>query len=143
MPLTQIAYMSTLNSREADDLEAILRSAVEFNSHHAITGMLLCMDTQILQILEGPADAIDALFVKISRDPRHRGMVVLLNSSIDHRRFPGWSMGFHRFEIPELDQSPLARHIFRADTPDFTERVEPGDALDLLESFASRALGPG
>lgn len=88
------------------DLVEILRVSQVNNARRDITGMLLYKGGNFVQVIEGPDDAVQALYTRISRDPRHRGIISLLNRSILERDFPTWSMGFQNIDTLPPDALP-------------------------------------
>jgi hypothetical protein len=46
-----------------------------------------------LQVLEGSRDAVNRLYAKLQRDPRHGELLLLGYEDITERRFAGWHMG--------------------------------------------------
>jgi hypothetical protein len=91
----RIVYVSTAAVAFADkDLRALLARARERNAAVGVTGMLLHHDGAFMQVLEGAPDAVDVVFARIGRDPRHRHVVLLDRRDADERSFPDWSMGF-------------------------------------------------
>jgi hypothetical protein len=80
---------------------AILEEARELNLASGITGVLLCRDAVFMQVLEGPAVAVQATFARIRRDQRHQGVVVLAAYDAAQRIFPGWQMGFFHMSAVE------------------------------------------
>ena len=56
--------------------------------------MLVYHDQAFIQVLEGPEDAVTATFARISRNPRHGGILVPDRSKISERTFGEWSMGW-------------------------------------------------
>ncbi len=81
-----------------DDLADILRVSRANNSQRAITGLLLHESDVFMQALEGPRAAVEALFARISRDDRHRDVVVLVEDEISARNFGAWRMAYHRVQ---------------------------------------------
>ncbi len=75
------------------------------NAQEAITGMLVFDGDTFCQYAEGPAQAIDALLGRLGRDPRHRGIDILLHDATGTaRRFSDWQLGYvYSFEIDEID----------------------------------------
>ena len=71
-----------------------------------ITGMLLYNDGNFMQVLEGEEEGVRDLFGKITRDPRHRGIITLLQEHQRERQFPEWSMGFRDLNSPEVLSTP-------------------------------------
>lgn len=62
------------------------------NPQMGITGALICRQDIYLQLIEGPADAIDALYARICEDDRHANVELLLAEDMGERMFPNWAM---------------------------------------------------
>jgi hypothetical protein len=75
-------------------LNDILSVARERNVQLDVTGILLHRDGNFIQVLEGPKDNVEMLYEKISRDPRHTGVLVTVREEIVERQFKDWAMGF-------------------------------------------------
>jgi len=67
--------------------------------------MLLFLDQNFIQVLEGPTEAVERTFRTIQNDLSHRGVAILLRRSIVARDFKDWSMGFER--LHHLDDKLL------------------------------------
>ena len=76
-----------------DVIDAILQTSRKGNPTLGITGLLCHSGDIFMQVLEGGRDAVSALYNRISRDPRHRDVIVLQYEEITERRFAGWTMG--------------------------------------------------
>ncbi|SNS15565.1 Sensors of blue-light using FAD [Noviherbaspirillum humi] len=117
------------------ELVNMLKAVRPINEQLGITGLLLYRDGNIIQTLEGPDEAVEATFAKISRDQRHKDVFLLMKQAIDKRQFPNWSMGFHN--VSKL--SPDALNGFSAFLSDpvaaeaFRDCPEP--AYQLLAMF--------
>lgn len=95
MPTTlyHLAYRSTACPElDADGLLRILEYARAKNNRLQITGLLLIQDRQIMQFLEGPAEAVKAVYAVVERDTRHRDVTLLAAGPLTHREFPDWAM---------------------------------------------------
>lgn len=93
--LKQLIYTS--QSEMFADLKKMQRLLVqsrENNLKREITGALLQDQQSIIQVLEGAADSVNALFAKILRDPRHCDVVLIMERPIAEREFGEWSMGY-------------------------------------------------
>ncbi|MBY0520001.1 MAG: BLUF domain-containing protein, partial [Sphingomonas sp.] len=90
--MKQIIYRSQPFGFDDSVLAGILVRARANNLRDDITGALLCRHDLYLQLIEGPATMIDALFARISRDDRHSDVRLLLTDTVDARLFPQWSM---------------------------------------------------
>ena len=88
------------------ELIGIMDQAVVNNAKVDITGLLLYKDGNLMQILEGEEAAVRALYNKIGRDPRHRGLLTLMQGQQEERQFPDWSMGFKDLNSVDLISNP-------------------------------------
>ena len=77
-----------------DDLEQLLVLARQHNHSAGISGILLYKSNRFIQFLEGPPAAVDALIDRISRDPRHTNVRVVLEELTLERQFDDWGMGY-------------------------------------------------
>lgn len=73
-------------------LAGILSVSRRNNPRLGITGALICRQDLYLQLIEGPADAIDALYARICEDDRHANVELLLSEDMGERMFPNWAM---------------------------------------------------
>lgn len=73
-------------------LAGILSAARRNNPQLGITGALICRHDVYLQLIEGPAEAIDALYTRILADDRHTNVELLLTEDMGERMFPAWAM---------------------------------------------------
>ena len=92
MQLVHLIYTSQPFGYDDPTLGAILTAARHFNQRDSITGCLICREDIFLQLLEGPADVVNAAYARISRDGRHVGVVKLFAGDIAARMFPDWDM---------------------------------------------------
>jgi hypothetical protein len=73
-------------------LAGILSVSRRNNPRDGITGALICRGDLYLQLIEGPAEAIDALYARIAQDDRHANVELLLSEEAHARLFPNWAM---------------------------------------------------
>jgi len=93
--LLQIIYASaSAQKMSSEELAGILRIARENNAAHDISGMLVYHGGSFLQVLEGPEGAVNSLFVKIEKDPRHDEINILSRDTVPEKEFEEWSMGY-------------------------------------------------
>lgn len=90
--VTQLIYMSRPFGYDSATLASILATARRNNPQHGITGALICRQDIYLQLLEGPADAIEKLYEGILADNRHMDVTLLNRAEVDDRMFPDWAM---------------------------------------------------
>lgn len=126
----QLIYVSfAVRDFDQEDLKSILETSRKHNALHDITGLLLCSNRNIVQILEGSKEAVRDLFDRIRVDPRHHKVTLLSFEKVNEREFERWTMGFKRVD-PER---------FEHDLPDFTDIVERKNLnFELLSGLSIR-----
>jgi hypothetical protein len=92
MPLVQLTYASRPFGFDEAVLGTILLDARRCNMRDGITGTLIVRQDLFLQLLEGPAEAVDAAYKRISRDDRHINVRQLTRRDVSKRLFPDWAM---------------------------------------------------
>lgn len=111
------------------DIAALLVQARRNNQRDALTGALIFNGHNFLQLLEGPADKVEACLAVIRTDPRHSGMVEIRRRDVDERSFAEWSMLYDaQFRNHDDNLARLA----------VSGQLDPQDAL-MIENFI--ALG--
>lgn len=90
--VTQLIYTSQPFGFDSAILAGILVTARRNNPRHAITGALICRHDIYLQLIEGDAAAIDALYERIGVDDRHLDVTLLNKVEVADRVFPDWAM---------------------------------------------------
>lgn len=134
----RLLYLSSASFAFSDkDLHDILTTSRKNNALHDITGLLLYHDKSILQILEGEETAILALFIKIMRDPRHTGVLKLIDEQTDDRDFSDWSMGFKKLSDEEWRQ--LSGYINLGNRTNFLQEMSSKSvqALTMIKTFVT------
>ena len=99
--LKRVVYVSEKTEFSTTTLKDIIASSQKNNPEEGVTGCLLSGSNSFLQLLEGPADFIDTLYSKISKDNRHENVMTLCEEKIDERLFLSWSMKLAPFENME------------------------------------------
>ncbi len=74
-------------------LNELLKKSRDYNRSVGITGCLIHQDGYFMQMLEGPREAVLALFEKIKIDPRHLEAGIVIEAPARRRIFIDWSMG--------------------------------------------------
>ncbi|MGI4802969.1 MAG: BLUF domain-containing protein [Janthinobacterium lividum] len=95
----RLVYVSRNNlphQIEAQDqqVDRILTSSRQNNAPVGITGALLFSTDCFAQTLEGPMAAVETVFERIQRDPRHCEPIILQAGPVDAREFGDWSMAY-------------------------------------------------
>lgn len=87
-PILQLVYASSASKLMSDsDLAEILRVSRRNNEAAEVTGALLYADGTFMQVLEGEPSAVEATYLRVSRDPRHRSSAVMLRAHVETRSF--------------------------------------------------------
>lgn len=106
-PLYSLVYLSTaLKPFSHEDLLELLGKCRAKNSLRGISGMLLYKNRHFMQALEGAEEEVRSLVEVIRHDPRHVGMVTLIEEPIENRRFEGWTMGFENLDTAGENAPP-------------------------------------
>ena len=83
-----------------ESLLQLANSSAKNNEGKKITGLLLLSGESFLQVLEGPASAVNQLYNKIIQDKRHRAVTLLSYEQTEQSYFAEWSM--HVVDLHEL-----------------------------------------
>lgn len=136
--MKQIVYYSTaLRLFSDEELLAMLEPARATNSKAGVTGMLLYVDGNFVQALEGPDRTLDKLFAKIAMDPRHYDVLKAFDMPIRTRSFSDWTMGFRKFaRIDTVGTDGLNEFLTQPSRTEGGANGAPtGAALRLLDTF--------
>lgn len=128
----QLIYTCALaRSVTNEDLESIAVTSRTRNKDCGITGMLLCQDGSVLQVLEGDKDAILSLYEKISNDSRVTNPLILIQRETHEREFPKWSMGYKN-----ADQTETAFNLCAKTFPDALPENASKEVGTISRTFA-------
>lgn len=87
-----------------EDLSTVLKQSRRNNDKTGITGVMLYVRGSVIQVLEGEKEALDTLYQRIERDPRHTNVSPVLNRPITQRLFAAWSMGYETISARQLEE---------------------------------------
>ena len=134
--LVRLLYVSRAIDKNAQGaIESILTASRGHNISNGITGILCYGGDVFLQAIEGGRDAVDELYNHITKDPRHKDVVVLHYQEIRERRFGGWTMG--QVNLAKLNTSIVLKYSER---PEFDPYSVSGEvSLALLEELMATA----
>ena len=121
--VTQLIYMSEPFGYDDNILTSILATARRRNARDAITGALICRHDIYLQLIEGDAAAIDALFARILVDDRHLAVTLLNRAEVSERLFPQWAMLHDPAHTWIWSADEVAGGAVRKATPEALQRV--------------------
>lgn len=136
--MKRLVYVSTaVADFDGAALSDLVRQSADANARRDITGVLLFVSGDFMQLLEGPEGPVEDLMGRIEADPRHTRVTRLIDESVNHRLFPDWSMALADFAHPSAASLADFRVI-----AEFLTHVQgpPDDALvlGLLRHFRAR-----
>lgn len=136
LPLKVVAYVSRAAAPvDSNELAALEDEARRYNRATGITGLLVFDAGHFVQVLEGPAGAVDATLGRIRADPRHEDFEQILDEPIVERSFARWALASIDLRAPaaSVDLERLAGGL-----ADFLDRVDPrqqGRGRVLVRAF--------
>jgi hypothetical protein len=137
--MIHLVYVSSAVKPFTDpELKELLARSRAKNHALGLTGMLLYKDGNFLQLLEGEADAVRALYAVIAQDPRHRDCTIIAEEPVSGRQFREWSMGFRNLSDPTLRELPGFSPFMNLPLTQAAFDARPGACLDLLYLFRER-----
>jgi len=99
--LVQIIYISRSTFESTDAVNKIEPNVVRIlaksrinNRKNGLVGVLYFGDSAFFQCLEGEEDAVNNLFAKIEKDPRHKDIKLISKKYITSVSFPDWAMKY-------------------------------------------------
>lgn len=129
--LTQLIYASQPFGYDNTLLTTILNDARRCNIRDNISGVLICRHDIYLQLLEGPSEAVNAAYMRISRDDRHVGIKKLVSGPIVERFFGSWAM-LHDPAISLIwDQQQIKSGVL--------DQIPPTEIVDMFKSISANS----
>ena len=99
----RIIYFSSATHLLTDnELQLLLEKSRLKNSQNDITGVLIHIDGDVIQVLEGEKEKIQNLYELIKLDPRHSTIIKVFDNEVPSRMFENWSMGFSQESIENV-----------------------------------------
>ena len=134
--LRLICYISSASRLfQPGDLDDILAKSRRRNEERGVSGVLLHSEGTFMQIIEGPETVVEALFNKISADPRHTGIQRLLTRRLDERQFGDWSMACREMSSKERRDMGLYAELLNP-----SEESEAWEYFELLPPWIKRLV---
>lgn len=94
--LYRLFYRSRQTAATAADLDFVVQqiigAAIRRNRAVGLTGLLLTVQGNFIQALEGNVDAVRATYAQISLDPRHHDLHIISQGPAAQRLFGDWNM---------------------------------------------------
>ena len=127
--LVRIVYASTATNPASPtdtgiqhDVGRILMQSRKNNREKQIGGVLYFNNNYFFQCLEGDSAAVNALFNKISQDPRHTDVRSLSVKPVEKRQFADWSMKYVALE-DDVNRLLEANHLKAFEPYEFNDAV--------------------
>lgn len=109
MNIVRLTYASRLTKEMSPAaLKKIMVVSRRNNQKLGVTGALCHSPRGFLQILEGPAEAVNELYNRIVKDPRHSRVTLLEYVKVPYREFENWSMAY--IHTDEISQALLHKY---------------------------------
>lgn len=92
--LERLVYVSQAAAElSLPEVQRIVARAQMRNRQLDVTGMLLLVRSEFVQVLEGRREVLDEVVGYIARDPRHHDIQLIDRQPVTTRRFDRWAMG--------------------------------------------------
>ena len=129
----QIIYASTTSYLYTEkELNNLLEQSRTANLKIGITGSLAYQDGNFMQTIEGQEQKIMELMLKISRDTRHHGIILMFKGFIERREFSNWSMAYLNLSG---DSSEGFSDFLISDKSEHEKKISAGKAKTLMLNF--------
>jgi hypothetical protein len=129
--LIAISYSSVATKAlSGADLDALLLDAQAFNEGIGVSGALCYDEGVFIQYFEGPEEAVERVYARITASPLHTQVTEISRNAIDVRQFDGWYMASCR--TPDSILQVLANIGWEANMPVTRTTTEPNPGLSLL-----------
>jgi len=136
MNLIQLVYNSSAaHLMDKVELLEILEVSRPKNARLQITGLLLYKDGTFMQALEGPEEAVNSLYSTIARDPRHKGVQILLQEPIENRIFADWTMGLAYLDDMKPEDYPGLSDFLQKPLDSETYLESRDEVITLFNAF--------
>jgi hypothetical protein len=140
--LYSLVYVSSaVTPFSTAELMALLDQSRTKNTRLGVSGMLLYKDGNTMQVLEGDQSAVLGLYDRIARDPRHRGLLRLVEGPAETRQFAEWSMAFHDLGAPEAGAVPGYSEFLSTPLTGAEFSANPSRCQKLLTTFKRSMAG--
>jgi hypothetical protein len=117
------------------ELSDLLGKSRVNNAALDVSGILLYKDGNFMQVLEGEQTVVQTLYEKVSKDPRHRGLLTLLHGPLAERQFQDWSMGFRDLNAADVLAIPGYDEFLNTPLTDPRFASDPTRCQKLLTMF--------
>lgn len=136
-----IAYSSrTDRPLSIDQVQALAGDAAARNLPIGVTGLLFSIRDRFIQVLEGDAETVGALYRRITADPRHGQVIKVLDAPINDRAFADWSMRLITEDELTGKEQAIVIDALRSIDPAFPPPRGSGTLIELLDGDLGQVL---
>jgi AcrR family transcriptional regulator len=136
-----IAYASRMiRPVPIDEVHDLAGEAAARNLRIGVTGLLFSISDRFIQVLEGDAETVGALYRRISADPRHGQVIKVLDAAINDRAFADWSMRLVTEDELTGREQAIVIDALRSIDPAFPPPRGAGTLIELLDGELGRVL---
>lgn len=133
-PLFRLIYLSHATKEfSSEELQELLRGSRERNDLSHITGLLIYLRDNFLQVLEGPRAEVERLYQNLLTDSRHEQLEILIQGQVNERLFSEWSMAFSQINADELEALAGFRSLSKLYLKD--KNLREREVSDLIRIF--------
>jgi len=134
--MIQLIYVSSATKEMTEeDLLYLLEQSRTRNLKQHVTGMLLYLNRNFIQVLEGDTQDVDDIYEDIIKDDRNTGNILMVKEEINERIFPDWSMGFKNLNMDNKEIiAGYTEFLNKEMTPNLIAN-KPNVIVNLLYSF--------
>jgi hypothetical protein len=137
MALIHLIYVSSARIELATgELTRVLEASVRHHTPVGVTGMLLYLGGNFMQVLEGEEAVVDETYKRLRKDPRHTDVWLLDRSPIAARSFARWKMGFKHLTPADLIDCPAYAPCCNDGFDAEAMGAKQGLAFSMLQQFA-------
>ena len=139
--LRQLVYCSIATAEfHVGNINEIFTRAQKHNIAHSVTGFLIHSGNWFLQMLEGPTESIDEIyFKKISVDPRHTSLRVLVDCPVYNRNFAAWFMAYQYMDGDRsIFGGSLNKNLCRSMSRELL--VRPGEGVRMIGQYLKQIV---
>jgi hypothetical protein len=102
-----------------------------------IAGLLLHYNNHVMQVLEGPEDAVKTLFARISEDPRHTNITCMYSQTVDEPVFQDWSMGYR--PVNSMEEMDMFFALSKEALDKIAANTNQSDVRSEIEAYGKEA----
>jgi hypothetical protein len=139
--MQRIIYISSSQEYlNGEKIEMLLGQSRKYNLENKISGILIYIEGDFLQVIEGPKFAILDLFESIKKDSRHKRIMTIVNTEIKKRSFPKWNMGFCAMDYKELKEIKGYENLSTETLSKFSDKTAHAFITSFINSHRSKVV---